>query len=117
MARKTAAEKLIEVIGIVWENKAVGGFFDRKNSFEKHTFSFLDVLPHGVKVGGEVNAGGENSLTFLSLAFAKKLLPPLGKVVKPWGEVNQNFHLLALLVKGIAGCSIYACGVLVKSYR
>ena len=42
----------------------------RDNGLEQVALAVLDILPHGVQVGGEVHAGGEDTLAVFAFRLA-----------------------------------------------
>ena len=75
----------------------------------------LDILAHGVKVRGELHAGGEEALAVLALALAVELLPPLGKEAEPGLITGQNFDFLTLGVQIAPGGGVLPGGVGVQT--
>ena len=53
------------------------GLVDEHHGFKQGAAAVLDILAHGVQVGGEDHRGREQALVVLALALAVKLLPPL----------------------------------------
>jgi len=78
------------------------GLLHVHDSLEHDAGTFLNELTHGVQVGGEDAACGEQPLVVLALALAEQLLVPLVHQ----GEVRlvalQNLHSLALAVQDVA---------------
>ena len=57
--------------------------------------ALLDILAHGVQIGGELHAGGEQALALLALGLAVQLLPPLGHEPEAGLIRRQDLDLLA----------------------
>ena len=71
----------IEVLLVRRNNYGAVGILDGDDGLEDGTLTLLDPLAHGVKVGGEIDRGREDSLVVLAFRFAEELLPPLGHIV------------------------------------
>ena len=78
------------------------GMFDTEHCFKHQSFAFLYVLPHGVKVGGEAEAVGQDSLAFFAFALAIELFPPFADVFKLRHEVFKDFNFVAFAVEEVA---------------
>ena len=101
----------VHVLGVVGDDKlALGGKLH--HGLKHEPLALLDILTHGVQVGGKLHAGGEQALALLALALAVELLPPLGKEPEAGLVAGQQLHLLAALVQGVAGSGILPGGVL-----
>ena len=100
--------QFIKVMGIARHLQAVFRFINGKNRLEQIATSFLYVLPHGVQICREVNAGGEYTLILLSLAFPVKLFPPFGNIMQFRVEVHRDLDHVPLLVERIPNGSV--CG-------
>ena len=59
----------------------------------------LNVLAHGVQVGGKFHAGGEQTLSVLALALAEELLPPLRHEAEGRVIAGQQLHGKAFVVQ------------------
>ena len=81
------------------------------HGLEHQALALLDVLAHGVQVGGEVNARGEETLVVLALALAVELLPPLRHEAERRLKAGEQFRLLAGAVKCAADRGILPRGV------
>ena len=81
------------------------------HGLEHVPLTLLDVLAHGVEVGGELHAGGEQALVLLPLALAVELLPPLGEEPEPGLVARQDLDLLPLGVEVGAGGGVLPGGV------
>ena len=66
----------------------------------------LNELAHRVKISGQINGCGEQTPVVLTLAFAEKLLPPLGYIVEAWLIVCHDLYGLSLAQQDIADCGI-----------
>ena len=73
--------------------------------------ALLDILPHGVQVGGELHAGGEQTLALLALGLAVQLLPPLGHKPEAGLIGRQDLDLLAAAVQLVPGGGVLPRGV------
>ena len=98
---------ILRVVGD--EELPLGGELDHRLQHE--ALALLDILAHGVEVGGILHAGGEQALALLALALAVELFPPLGEEPEAGLIAGQQFHLLAPLVQGVAGGGILPSGV------
>ena len=85
--------------------------------FDQRALALLDVLAHGVKVCGEVDARGEEALFLLALALAVELLPPLGHEAERGLEAREQLDLLALTVELVAHGGVLPRGIAVIVFR
>jgi len=96
----------VEVALQLVDEQILRRLFDIHDGLEHDAGAFLDELTHGVQVGGEDAACGEQALVVLALALAEQLLIPLVHQ----GEVGlvalQDLNSLALAVQDVADGSI-----------
>ena len=78
---------------------------------EQVALTLLDVLAHGVQVGGKLHTGGEQALVLLALALAVQLLPPLGHKAEAGLIGRQQLDLLPGAVQLIPGAGILPGGI------
>ena len=71
----------------------------------------LNVLAHGVQVGGKFHAGGEQTLSILALALAEELLPPLREEAEAGLIAGQQLHGKAFVVQLVPQRGILPRGV------
>ena len=101
----------VHVLGVVGDDElALGGKLH--HGLKHEPLALLDILAHGVQVGGKLHAGGEQALALLALALAVQLLPPLGEEPEAGLIAGQQLHLLTALVQSVAGSGILPGGVL-----
>ena len=81
------------------------------DGFHQHPRSLLNVLTHGVQVGGELDGGGEDADAVLALALAVELLPPLGHEPEARLVACENFDGVALRIELLARGSVLPCGI------
>ena len=97
--------KVIEGIGIKLvegNGKSVYGVYLSYHGLKHSTASVLNELTERVKIGGEGNGCGENTLSVLTLTFAVKLLPPLVEHRAERLVANHDLGGLALAVEDVA---------------
>ena len=101
----------VHVVGVVGNGDAPAGLGELHHGLQQDALALLDVLAHGVEVGGELHAGGEEALALLALALAVELLPPLGKEAEGGLIAHQQLGGLAGLIEGVTGGGILPGGV------
>ena len=82
------------------------------DGLEHQPLALLDVLAHGVEVGGELHAGGEQALAVLTLALAVELLPPFAHEPEGGIVAAQDLHGAAGAVQLIADGGVLPGGAI-----
>jgi len=107
----------VEAIHIFWivvDIKLLLRLVNQHDRFKHDTAAVLNVLAHGVQVGGENNRCRENSLLIFTFALAEQLLPPFVHHCKRRLVTDEHFNRFALAVQNIADCGIAVAGVFGK---
>ena len=96
----------VEVALQLLDEEILCRLFDIDDGLKHEAGTLLDELTHGVQVGGEDAACGEQTLVVLAFALAEQLLVPLVHQ----GEVRlialQDLHSLALAVQDVADSGV-----------
>ena len=87
----------------MWNGDAAAAAGEAHHRLQHQALTLLDVLAHGVQIGGELHAGGEEGLAVLALGLAEELLPPLAEEAEGGLVSHQDLHLLAQGVQGVPG--------------
>ena len=107
----------VEVALQLLDEEVLGGVLDVDDGLEHIAGALLDELAHGVQVGGEDAACGEQALVVLALALAEQLLVPLVHQ----GEVGlvalEDLDLLALAAEDVAGGGVLVGVVVGAEHR
>ena len=96
---------------VVRDGELVGIGGEADDRFQQRALALLDILTHGVQVGGEIDAGGEEALALLALAFAVELLPPLRHEAERRLEAGEQLDLFTGAVELVAHGSVLPRGV------
>ena len=104
----------VQILFVLREEQFLLGFLNRDDRLEDGALAILNPLSHGVQVGGEIDAGGEDALLVLAFRLTIELLPPFAHEVELRLVVHHDLNLLAVLVECIAYSGILSGGVLLK---
>ena len=89
----------------------VTGMGEADDGFHQVPRTLLNVLTHGVQVGGEFHGGGKNTLVVLALALTVELFPPLRHEAEAGLIAAENLNGVALAVQVLTGGGILPGGV------
>ncbi len=96
---------------VVRDGELVGIGGEADDGLQQRALALLDILAHGVQVGGEIDAGGEEALALLALALAVELLPPLRHEAERRLEAGEQFDLFTGAVELVAHGGVLPRGV------
>ena len=105
----------VHVLRIIGDGELTLGLLKAHHRLHEDALPLLNVLAHGVQVGGKLHAGGEDALAVLAFALAVELLPPLGEEAEGGLVAGQQLHLLAALIQGVAGGGVLPGGVVLSA--
>ena len=99
---------------VVGSGNGVGvtGMGKADDGFHQVPRTLLNILTHGVQVGGEFHGGGKDTLVVLAFALAVELFPPLRHEAEAGLIAAENLNGVALAVQVLAGGGILPGGVL-----
>ena len=103
----------IQPVGVVrvgGNGDGVAGLLEADNGLHQDALALLDVLSHGVQVGGQLHAGGEDALAVLALTLAVELFPPFGKEAEGGLEAAEDLDLLSGSIKAVPGGGVLGRG-------
>ena len=101
----------VHVVRVMGDQELPAAGAEAHHRLHQDAGALLDILAHGVKVGGELHAGGEEAPALLALALAVELLPPLGEEAEGGLVAHQQLDGLSGAIEGVAGGGILPGGV------
>ncbi len=86
----------IQIYRLLADRKLLSRSVDIDHGLKHYTGTVLNELTHGMQIGGQVHACGEQTLVVLTFALTEQLLPPLTYIVNSGLIVRQDLDTLAL---------------------
>ena len=86
----------IQIYRLLADRKLLSRSVDIDNGLKHYTGTVLNELTHGMQIGGQIHACGEQPLVVLTFALTEQLLPPLTYIVNSGLIVRQDLDTLAL---------------------
>ena len=101
----------VKILLVGGDDDVLGRGFDAEDGLEHEALALLDVLTHGVEVGGEAKAVREDAFAFFALALAVELLPPFADVFEVGEEVDEHLDFLAFRIEKVANGGVEECRI------
>ena len=112
--RVILAREVVEPVGVAHlkgNGDAAARVLKAHDSLHQRARSVLNVLPHRVQIGGELNGSGEDTYAVFALALAVKLLPPLCHEAERRLVAAEYLDAAAMAVKVLTRRGVPPCGV------